>query len=141
MNDYETMKEWLANPGEAIPQDQLTEDDVWAAYIANDVVKHHALTKRPERWSMWDYNVALEAEISSRKDALATLRRGIQVLQTYWLHEGGRVPTWRTPPVHKHAVITRAAGAGYTAMQEYHRYLQLIPRHIEDEPEVKAELA
>lgn len=123
-NDYEMVTEWLNQPAPAV--EELTKDDVLAAYVAKDVVsKYNDLGSK-----LFDFGHALAyfaVAASNWNDTLKLVQRGTAVLNGYLLVINTRCPIWEDAETHPDAVVSRGFGAGYLAMQEMHRTMSLVP--------------
>jgi hypothetical protein len=123
--DYEFVKEWMQQTPPAASE--LTEEDVWNAYLAQDVIHHwHQHTA----FMPFDVGRTLAAwEASNGKkwaEIMSMIARGISVLNGYLLVTNKRVPVWQDAPTHDVAVVSRKMTGGYVANQEMHRTYSLV---------------
>lgn len=122
--DYEMVKEWMQQ--EAPSAETLTEDDVWNAYLASDVVQNwHEQTKYMP-FEMDATMAGMEAQHKKWSEVMEMVKRGIAVLNGYLLVTNARVPTWQDAPVHPEAIVSREIGGGYLAGNEMHRTMSLV---------------
>lgn len=115
----ELYAQWLAQ--EPPSRDELTEQDVFAAYTARTI----ELMRREGIWD-WQHQVEVEAARDGFDEYMSLLKRGLAVLNGYRY-----VYTWRAPydvPLDPPdgAIVWRDQPAGY-AGQPMHRIAGLVP--------------
>lgn len=127
--DAEIVREWLKQ--EPPLAEELTEQDVWSAEIALDVVHHYRTATKYMPLELDRTMIGQELQSGAQWDAtVERARRGVAIINGYLLISNARVPVWQDAPTHKDAVVSLEIGGGYTAMQEYHRTLSLVTAGI-----------
>lgn len=125
--DYDLVKEWMQQESPAV--ETLTEDDVWNAYIAQDVINNWRADTNWDRFEMDRTLAGWEASTPGGKpwsEVMGMVQRGIAVLNGYLLITNRRVPVWNKAPQHDEAIVSRQIGGGYRAMEEMHRTMSLV---------------
>ncbi len=123
--DYDLITEWLEQePPQAA---ELSESDVWAAYVAHDVLtNYHEPRTNYQVFDIGHTMAGVEAEVAGWKATMQTVKRGIAVLNGYLLTTNARVPVWEEAPTDEDAIVSRRISGGYRATEEMHRTMSLV---------------
>lgn len=126
MNDINTVQKWLTQ--EAPKPEELTEDDVFFAWLANDLL---TMYHQHSKWSKFTLDrctlLGYRAYDVGWKQAIEDVKRGVAVLNGYILWRNPRTAINNTPANHSESVQDRVFSAGYLATTEQHVIYSLIP--------------
>ncbi len=123
LTDEEQVEAWMKQPAPAI--DELTEDDVLAAYLAKWMLSAYQIR------GIYPFELdramppAFDAE--EHAENLRLVQRGFAVLSGYLLRAGVSRSIFHDLPIPKESVMHRIFAAGYVAMEERHRLQYLVP--------------